>query len=163
MLDTMEPDCSYVRQNCSRVEGESWLLARRTGRPYDGQVRANELIRQGRYQVMFVPSRRRRTNFCGAGQRRFSVVDSRCVVRTLEVCLLLVLTCSCAAAFESDRSITQFVHTAWSAKEGAPNVVGELAQTSDGYIWLGTPNGLYRFDGVAFEHYLPQSGGPFPE
>jgi PAS domain S-box-containing protein len=37
-----------------------------------------------------------------------------------------------------------------------------LAQTSDGYLWLGGPEGLYRFDGVVFERYQPQSGGPFP-
>jgi PAS domain S-box-containing protein len=125
-------------------------------------VQTSESVTDGA-QVMFVPSRRRRTDSCGAGRRKFSVVASRYVVRPLEVCLLLLLTCSYAAALESDRSITQFVHTAWGAKEGAPNVVGELAQSSDGYIWLGTPNGLYRFDGAAFEHYQPQSGGPFPE
>jgi ligand-binding sensor domain-containing protein len=32
----------------------------------------------------------------------------------------------------------------------------------DGYFWLGGTEGLYRFDGVVFEHYQPQSGGPFP-
>jgi ligand-binding sensor domain-containing protein len=37
-----------------------------------------------------------------------------------------------------------------------------LAQTSDGYLWLGGPEGLYRFDGLVFEHYKPQSGGSFP-
>ena len=37
-----------------------------------------------------------------------------------------------------------------------------LAQTPDGYLWLGCPDGLYRFDGVVFERYQPQSGGPFP-
>jgi len=37
-----------------------------------------------------------------------------------------------------------------------------LAQTSDGYLWLGSPDGLYRFDGVVFERYQPQSGGPLP-
>jgi ligand-binding sensor domain-containing protein len=37
-----------------------------------------------------------------------------------------------------------------------------LAQSADGYLWLGSTDGLYRFDGVVFEHYQPQSGGPFP-
>jgi ligand-binding sensor domain-containing protein len=70
--------------------------------------------------------------------------------------------CSCAAAFDSDRTIAQFAHTAWGPKDGAPGVVRALAQTSDGYLWLGSPEGLYRFDGVVFERYQPQSGGPFP-
>jgi ligand-binding sensor domain-containing protein len=37
-----------------------------------------------------------------------------------------------------------------------------LAQTSDGYLWVGSFDGLYRFNGVVFERYEPQSGGPFP-
>jgi ligand-binding sensor domain-containing protein len=78
----------------------------------------------------------------------------------LEVCLFLALAYS--AAFASDRTIAQFAHTAWGPKDGAPSVVTALAQTSDGYLWLGSPDGLYRFDGVVFERYQPQSGGPFP-
>ena len=105
---------------------------------------------------------RRRTDFCGSGRCRASVVGPRYVVRTLEVCLFLALACSCAAAFDSDRTIAQFAHTAWGPKDGAPSVVNALAQTADGYLWLGSPNGLYRFDGVVFESYQPQSGGPFP-
>jgi ligand-binding sensor domain-containing protein len=41
-------------------------------------------------------------------------------------------------------------------------MVKELAQSTDGYLWLGTPDGLYRFDGRIFERYQPQSGGPLP-
>jgi ligand-binding sensor domain-containing protein len=89
-------------------------------------------------------------------------VARRSVVRTLAVCLFLVLACSCAAGFDSDRTIAQFAHTSWGSKDGAPNAVSALAQTPDGYLWLGGTDGLYRFDGVVFEHYQPQSGGPFP-
>jgi ligand-binding sensor domain-containing protein len=63
---------------------------------------------------------------------------------------------------EWDSTFAQFQHTAWDAKEGAPGQIRALAQTADGYLWLETPNGLYRFDGVSFERYEPQSGGPFP-
>jgi PAS domain S-box-containing protein len=84
------------------------------------------------------------------------------MVRLLELCLFLALACSCAAALDSDRTIDQFAHTAWGPKDGAPSPVTVLAQTPDGYLWLGCPDGLYRFDGVVFERYQPQSGGPFP-
>ena len=47
--------------------------------------------------------------------------------------------------------------------EGAPGEVRALAQTTDGYLWLGTATGLFRFDGIRFEPYKPQSGRPFPQ
>jgi len=48
------------------------------------------------------------------------------------------------------RPLTQWVHTTWTVSNGAPGDVRELAQTPDGYLWLGTNWGLYRFDGVQF-------------
>lgn len=33
-----------------------------------------------------------------------------------------------------------------------------MAQTPDGWLWLGTPTGIYRFDGVRFEPYVPPPG-----
>lgn len=91
-----------------------------------------------------------------------TVVGPQSVLPTLKVCLFLALACSCSAAFDRDRTIAQFAHTAWGPKDGAPGVVTALAQSADGYLWLGSPDGLYRFDGVVFERYQPQSGGPFP-
>ncbi|HEY4092905.1 MAG TPA: two-component regulator propeller domain-containing protein [Luteibacter sp.] len=61
-----------------------------------------------------------------------------------------------------DRSIDQFYHTAWTVREGAPGQVTALVQTADGFLWLGTQTGLYRFDGVRFERYRPRTGGDFP-
>jgi PAS domain S-box-containing protein len=83
-------------------------------------------------------------------------------VGILELCLFLALACCSCSAAPADRTITQFAHTSWGPKDGAPSPVTALAQTSDGYLWLGSLDGLYRFDGVAFERYQPQSGGPFP-
>lgn len=86
----------------------------------------------------------------------------RYVVQTLVVCVFLALAPSCSATIESDRTIAQFAHTAWGPKDDAPSVIQALAQSADGYLWLGSTDGLYRFDGVVFERYQPQSGGPFP-
>jgi ligand-binding sensor domain-containing protein len=83
-------------------------------------------------------------------------------VLTLKVLLFLALAGSCSAALDSDRTIAQFAHTAWRPKDGAPSVINVLAQSADGYLWLGSTDGLYRFDGVVFERYQPQSGDPFP-
>lgn len=42
-------------------------------------------------------------------------------------------------------------HTPWSLQQGAPADIWALAQAADGYLWLGTGFGLYRFDGHSFE------------
>jgi signal transduction histidine kinase/ligand-binding sensor domain-containing protein len=73
----------------------------------------------------------------------------------------LVVVPGVRAADSRDRAIDQFYHTAWTVREGAPGQVTALAQTSDGYLWLGTQTGLYRFDGVKFERYRPREGGDF--
>jgi ligand-binding sensor domain-containing protein len=57
----------------------------------------------------------------------------------------------CAHALELGLELHQFHHTAWTLKDGGPGQVQAIAQTRDGYLWLGTPYGLFRFDGVRFE------------
>ena len=74
----------------------------------------------------------------------------------------LAVVCTASFALGSDRTIAQYAHTAWGPKDGAPGAIRALAQSADGYLWLGAPDGLYRFDGLVFERYQPESGGPFP-
>src|SRR5437868_9155958 len=71
--------------------------------------------------------------------------------------LLTGLGASRLSALERAQNLDHFAHTSWGAKQGAPSPVKALAQTRDGYLWVGTPDGLYRFDGVTFEHYEPPS------
>jgi signal transduction histidine kinase/ligand-binding sensor domain-containing protein len=66
------------------------------------------------------------------------------------------LACPNAIALDLDRSLRQFHHTAWTLKDGGPGLVSAIAQTSDGYLWLGTSNGLFRFDGARFERFEPR-------
>ena len=65
--------------------------------------------------------------------------------------LLLMLAAGPAPALDPARKIAQYKHTSWTVDDGAPANVRALAQTPDGYLWLGTDTGLYRFDGVTFE------------
>lgn len=83
----------------------------------------------------------------------------RCLFRHPSACLYVGLSCVTAfGADTSQRTIFQLQHAAWTAREGAPGPNFALAQTTDGYLWLGTLSGLYRFDGVNFERYKPLSG-----
>jgi diguanylate cyclase (GGDEF)-like protein len=59
-----------------------------------------------------------------------------------------------AHALDPDKAITQYVQTAWNSASGLPeNSVHSITQTNDGYMWLGTEEGLTRFDGVRFVTY----------
>jgi len=46
----------------------------------------------------------------------------------------------------------------WTIESGLPqNTIQSMVQTQDGYIWIGTPAGLARFDGVRFTVYTKQN------
>ena len=57
--------------------------------------------------------------------------------------------CPCILALDPSLDINQYAHTSWKASEGfAKGQIHSIAQTPDGYLWLGTDFGLLRFDGV---------------
>lgn len=50
------------------------------------------------------------------------------------------------------KAITEYVHTAWGEEDGLPQgSINAIEQTDDGYVWLGTQEGLVRFDGIRFK------------
>jgi diguanylate cyclase (GGDEF)-like protein len=54
-------------------------------------------------------------------------------------------------ALDPGRALTQSRHTVWTQESGLPqNTIVALLQTRDGYLWMGTEEGLVRFDGVRF-------------
>ena len=49
------------------------------------------------------------------------------------------------------QTIAQYSVTAWGHKDGLPSTfIYAIAQTDDGFLWLGTADGLVRFDGLQF-------------
>src|SRR5476649_1478778 len=63
-----------------------------------------------------------------------------------------------AAALNPQIRLQDYNHTMWTAKDGAPADIQTMAQTPDGWLWLGTSTGLYRFDGTHFSRYALPGG-----
>ena len=57
-------------------------------------------------------------------------------------------------------SFQGITHTSWTRRDGAPGGIKALAQTKDGYLWIGSALGLYRFDGLRFFLYPLGSSTP---
>jgi signal transduction histidine kinase/ligand-binding sensor domain-containing protein len=64
---------------------------------------------------------------------------------------MLLAWCRCCSAESPPLDIGQYKHTAWTIRDGALNgTIFSIAQTADGYLWLGGEFGLQRFDGIQF-------------
>lgn len=49
----------------------------------------------------------------------------------------------------------------WGTTEGLPSLsVTALSKDAEGFLWIGTTNGLFRFDGRLFEEFPMQRSGP---
>ncbi len=68
--------------------------------------------------------------------------------------LLLLSGAAATSALEPSTSLANYGRQAWAMENGLPqNTVQAMAQTKDGFLWLGTEAGLVRFDGVEFQTY----------
>jgi ligand-binding sensor domain-containing protein/signal transduction histidine kinase len=74
----------------------------------------------------------------------------RCAIAGLVgVCLAVP-----ASALDSTRAVSQYLHDWWGTERGWPGgSITAVAQTSDGYLWIGTEKGLVRFDGLNFHQF----------
>ena len=69
---------------------------------------------------------------------------------------LLAALCPSALALNPSLDINQYAHTAWTIRDGFfKSIIYTIAQTPDGYLWLGTGSGLLRFDGVRAVPWTP--------
>src|ERR1700750_1718809 len=62
-----------------------------------------------------------------------------------------------ADALDPARAVSQYLHESWRSEKGLPSgTITSMAQTADGYLWIGTDKGLVRFDGLNFQTF-PQA------
>ena len=63
------------------------------------------------------------------------------------------------AALNPAKSLTQYTRTVWTQEHGLPqDTIRAIAQTTDGNLWLGTDEGLARFDGYEFAVFNKDNG-----
>jgi ligand-binding sensor domain-containing protein len=81
-----------------------------------------------------------------------------------------LLLCTCAAAsphtvfaLDPHRTIGQYIVTRWGSRESFPGgSINAIAQTPDGYLWIGAEYGLVRFDGISFRLLEPDNTPSLP-
>ena len=107
-------------------------------------------------------TRLRETIRCRKGglttSRRLPVCPTR-----LATTIAILMACPYASALNPSLDINQYAHTTWTVREGLiKSVIHSIAQTPDGYLWLGTEFGLIRFDGVRAAPWQPPAGEHLP-
>src|ERR1044072_1871868 len=83
---------------------------------------------------------------------------SRLRHRLILIISLLLSGSGTAFALDSQTNLSRYGHDVWLTENGLPqNTVHSIAQTKDGYLWIGTEAGLARFDGVTFTIFDKQN------
>src|SRR5688572_4919869 len=86
-----------------------------------------------------------------------------CIATSALRMLFLVAILSQTFGFQPDHRLSQLIHKSWQTEQGLPqNAVYCIVQDHDGFLWLGTENGLVRFDGVRFEVFTEVSEPAVP-
>ena len=96
-------------------------------------------------------ARMSRWGHCCAARRRFAHTVQRFL-------LFGIVALPFAIGLAAQVPIAQMYHKSWTARDGAPNNITAIANGADGFLWVASDAGLYRFDGVSFERYTPPQG-----
>lgn len=82
------------------------------------------------------------------------------ILATVALYLALLLSLlSSLWSLDPQKRISQYGHTAWRTQDGVVNHPGLLVQTEDGYLVMGSADGLARFDGVRTTPWIAPNSG----
>src|SRR5258708_32564149 len=74
-------------------------------------------------------------------------------------CFTMLLAVGTAWRLDPHRAISQYFHTGWRSEDGLPqNSVQTVLQPGDGYLWMGTQDGLVPCDGIQLSGYTKANG-----
>src|SRR5215469_17442006 len=127
------------------------------------------LVRKGcNYFSMSWPAIRIRSNTTtrwylkNSSTSRSCLFARRWLLKLANAGLTIVCCGGLAFANDSNRTLLQYVNDSWGVDRGFPNeTVSSIAQTPDGYLWIGTDKGLIRFDGLKFQKFQQASPESF--
>jgi ligand-binding sensor domain-containing protein/signal transduction histidine kinase len=80
----------------------------------------------------------------------------------IKIVALIALSWSLLACAQTNTTeLNQYKRAEWGLEQGlSPGRIQALAQTRDGYLWIGTAEGLLRFDGIRFVPILTDQKQP---
>jgi len=82
----------------------------------------------------------------------------------ITISMLFLFGAPSVLALDPSLDISQYAHTAWTVRDGfALGNIYAMAQTPDGYLWLGGEFGLVRFDGVRSLPWQSPAGQQLPD
>src|SRR5262249_29730347 len=85
------------------------------------------------------------------------------IARNMLLACLMLAWSPRVFALNPDLDVSQYAHYAWKIRDGfTKGEIFTMAQTADGYLWLGTEFGLLRFDGVRTVPWRPPTGESLP-
>src|SRR5208282_970230 len=103
------------------------------------------------------------TIHCFSGWAKMYCLMRRMHTRACISVAILLACCACAFALDPSLDVSQYAHTSWKVRDGfARGAIASIAQTADGYLWLGTEFGLVRFDGVRAVPWQPPKNQHLP-
>ncbi len=86
----------------------------------------------------------------------FAQIGSRVLFAWIGGLVMVLLAGNLAA--QANKQLSLYARDVWTTREGLPhNQVNSVAQTSEGYLWLATWEGLVRYNGREFQTYMPNN------
>jgi len=84
--------------------------------------------------------------------KKIKIKSTQSQIRILIILFFLIITLQIQGGEQGKESSLVIRH--WSHKQGIiHHQINTLIQTSDNYIWMGTPAGLVRFDGLTMKEF----------
>ena len=81
---------------------------------------------------------------------QFTIATLVSVILASNLSILYAARCN-TPTLDPFKAMTQYIHEMWEIEQGLPqNTVQTIVQSKKGYLWLGTEEGITRFNGTAF-------------